>query len=67
VKDSLLQADPTLAPRVFGAFKEAKAAFLKQLDSPASLSGDAQALAQRRSIGGDDPMSNGVAKNRKAI
>ena len=67
VKDSLLHADPTLAPRIFGAFKEAKAAFLKQLDSPASLSGDAQALAGRRSIVGDDPLPNGVAKNRKAL
>jgi 4,5-dihydroxyphthalate decarboxylase len=67
VKDSLLQADPTLAPRIFGAFKEAKAAFLKQLDSPATLSGDAQALAQRRSIVGDDPLPNGVARNRKAL
>jgi len=67
VKDSLLQADPTLAPRIFGAFKEAKAAFLKQLDSPASLSGDAQALAGRRSIVGDDPLPNGVARNRKAL
>jgi ABC-type nitrate/sulfonate/bicarbonate transport system substrate-binding protein len=66
VKDSLLQADPTLAPRIFGAFKEAKAAFLKQLDSP-GLSGDAQALAQRRSIVGDDPLPNGVARNRKAL
>ena len=67
VKDSLLQADSTLAPRIFGAFKEAKAAFLKQLDSPASLSGDAQALAGRRSIVGDDPLPNGVARNRKAL
>src|SRR4030095_8125206 len=66
VKDSLLQADPTLAPRIFGAFKEAKAAFLKQLDSPATLSGDAQALAQRRSIVGADHLTNGVARNRKA-
>jgi 4,5-dihydroxyphthalate decarboxylase len=66
VKDSLLQADPTLAPRIFGAFKEAKAAFLKQLDSP-GLSGDAQVLAQRRSVVGDDPLPNGVARNRKAL
>jgi 4,5-dihydroxyphthalate decarboxylase len=66
VKDSLLQTDPTLAPRIFGAFKEAKAAFLKQLDSPA-LSGDAQTLAQRRSIVGDDPLPNGVARNRNAL
>src|SRR5881392_2351724 len=33
VKDSLLQADPTLAPRLFDAFKEAKAMFLRQLDT----------------------------------
>jgi 4,5-dihydroxyphthalate decarboxylase len=67
VKDSLLQADSPLAPRLFGAFKEAKAAFLKQLDAPGQLSGDAQALAQRRSIVGDDPLPNGLARNRKAL
>ena len=67
VKDALLQADSTLAPRIFGAFKEAKAAFLKQLDSGAQLSSDAQALAQRRSIVGDDPLPNGLARNRRAL
>lgn len=67
VKDSLLKADPTLAPRLFGAFREAKAVFLKQLGSGAELSGDAQALAQRRSVVGDDPLPNGLAKNRKAL
>ena len=46
VKDSLLQADPTLAPRLFTAFKEAKAAFLQQLHAGAALSGEAQTLAQ---------------------
>ena len=49
VKDSLLRADPTLAPRLFNAFAEAKAAFLKQLSSGDALPADAQALAQRRS------------------
>ena len=67
VKDSLLQADSTLAPRLFTAFKEAKAVFLKQLGSAAQLSGDAQTLAQRRAIVGDDPLPNGVARNRKAL
>jgi 4,5-dihydroxyphthalate decarboxylase len=67
VKDSLLQADSTLAPRLFGAFKEAKAAFLKELNSGAQLSGDAQVLAQRRTIVGDDPLPNGLARNRKAL
>lgn len=67
VKDSLLQSDPTLAPRLFGAFKEAKAVFLNQLDSGATLTPDAQAIAQRRSVVGDDPLPYGLAKNRKAL
>jgi 4,5-dihydroxyphthalate decarboxylase len=70
VKDSLLQADPTLAPRLFGAFKEAKAVFLRQLDTGGiggELSGEDQALAQRRSLVGDDPLPYGIARNRKAI
>jgi len=67
VKDSLLQADPTLAPRLFNAFKEAKAAFLQQLSAGTALSGEAQALAQRRSLVGDDPLPYGLARNRKTI
>lgn len=67
VKDSLLQADPTLAPRLFYAFKEAKAVFLRQLSSGAPLPDDAQALAQRRSLVGDDPLPYGLARNRKAL
>jgi 4,5-dihydroxyphthalate decarboxylase len=67
VKDSLLRADPTLAPRLFNAFAEAKAAFLKQLGSGAELPADAQALAQRRSVVGDDPLPYGIAANRKAL
>jgi 4,5-dihydroxyphthalate decarboxylase len=67
VKDSLLQSDPTLAPRLFGAFKDAKAVFLKQLDSGATLPADAQAIAQRRGVVGDDPLPYGLARNRKAL
>jgi 4,5-dihydroxyphthalate decarboxylase len=52
---------------LFGAFKDAKALFMKQLDSGATLPADAQAVAQRRSIVGDDPLPYGVAKNRKAL
>jgi 4,5-dihydroxyphthalate decarboxylase len=67
IKDSLLQADPTLAPRLFTAFKEAKLAFLQQLRSGAELSTEDQELAQRRSLVGDDPLPYGLARNRKAI
>ena len=67
VKDSLLQADPTLAPRVFSAFKDAKGALLKQLAGGGELSGEAQTLAQRRKVVGDDPLPYGLAKNRTAM
>lgn len=67
VKDSLLRDDPTLAPRLFGAFKDAKAVFLGQLASGGELSGEAQALARRRTVVGDDPLPYGLARNRPAI
>jgi len=67
VKDALLQSDPSLAPRLFAGFEAAKAQFLKQLDSGAELAAEAQALAKRRSIVGDDPLPNGLARNRKAL
>jgi hypothetical protein len=67
VKDSLLRADPTLAPRLFHAFMEAKAVFLRQLSSGAPLPDDAQALAQRRALVGDDPLPYGLARNRTAL
>jgi 4,5-dihydroxyphthalate decarboxylase len=67
IKDALLQADPTLAPRVFNAFKEAKTRFLQQLSAGTELSGEAQALAQRRSLVGEDPLPYGLARNRKTI
>ena len=67
VKDSLLQADLTLAPRLFNVFKEAKAAFLRRLSSGAELSSDEQPLSQRRSLVGDDPLPYGLARNRQAL
>ena len=67
VKDSLLQSDPALAPRLVAGFEAAKGQFLKQLDSGGELPPDAQALAKRRSIVGDDPLPNGLVRNRKAL
>ena len=67
VKDALLQADPTLAPRLFNAFKEAKATFVQQLHDGAPLSDEDQALAQIRSLVGADPLPYGLARNRKAM
>jgi 4,5-dihydroxyphthalate decarboxylase len=67
VKDALLRADPDLAPRLYAAFREAKAAFLRELESGAELPADAQALARRRRVVGDDPVPYGLARNRAAM
>src|SRR5262245_12855353 len=67
VKDSLLAADPSLAPRLFAAFKAAKAPFLARLAAGADLSPEEQALAKRRAVVGDDPLPYGLARNRTAI
>ncbi|HEU4340719.1 MAG TPA: ABC transporter substrate-binding protein [Candidatus Binatia bacterium] len=67
VKDALLRSDPSLAPRLFAGFEAAKTQFVKQLSSGADLPADAQVLAKRRTIVGDDPLPNGLAPNRKAL
>ena len=67
VKDTLLQADPSLSPRLFAGFDAAKAQFLKKLSEGGELPPDAEVLAKRRSIVGDDPLPNGLARNRKAL
>jgi len=67
VKDTLLQSEPSLAPRLFAGFEAAKGQFLKELSLGADLPTDLQVLAKRRSIVGDDPLPNGLARNRKAL
>jgi 4,5-dihydroxyphthalate decarboxylase len=67
VKDTLLDAERSLATHLFAGFEAAKAQFLKQLKEGSELSGDAAVLAKRRSIVGDDPLPNGLARNRKAL
>jgi 4,5-dihydroxyphthalate decarboxylase len=67
VKDSLLRADPSLAARLCRAFVEAKAVFLRQLAAGGELSAEAQTLAQRRRVVGDDPLPYGLAPNRPAL
>ena len=67
IKDELLKSDPSLAPRLFAGFEAAKAQFLKQLSSSTELPADAQAIAKRRSIVGDDPFPNGLGANRQAL
>lgn len=70
VKNSLLTADPTLAPRLLEGFVHAKAVFLARLGSVTpgvELPADQKALAERRAVVGDDPLPYGLARNRKAL
>lgn len=67
IKDSLLRDDPTLAVKMFNAFKDAKAVFLKELAAGGELPAEAKTLAQRRSVVGPDPLPYGLAANRKAM
>ena len=67
IKDSLLQSDPSLAPRLFAGFETAKSEFLKRLHQASDLPPDAAILARRRPIVGDDPLPNGLERNRKAL
>jgi 4,5-dihydroxyphthalate decarboxylase len=67
VKDTLLQADPRLASKLYAAFDQAKQQFLQRLDSGAELKGEDEALAKRRSLVGADPIPYGIEPNRKAL
>jgi len=65
VKDSLLRADPGVAPKLFGAFKAAKAIYLAHLETGENLSpADETAIAIKNVVG--DPFPFGVSANRKA-
>lgn len=67
IKNTRLEADPTLAADLFTAFKAAKAIYFARLDSGRALAQEDQsALALRDGIGGD-PFPFGVAANRKPV
>src|SRR5207237_7554937 len=67
IKDALLQSDPGLAAAVYQAFVAAKEPFMERLRAGASLSPDEAALANRRSVVGDDPLPYGLAPNGAAL
>ena len=66
IKDALLQADPSVAPRVYQAFVAAKEQFMRRLRAGETLAGAEAALARRRDLVGDDPLPYGLAANRAA-
>ena len=67
IKDALLQADPTVAPRVYQAFVAAKERFMQRLRAGEPLAPAEAALARRRDLVGDDPLPYGLAANRAAL
>ena len=52
---------------MFAGFEAAKTQFLKELSEGSKVPPDAAALAKRRSIVGDDPLPNGLERDRKAL
>ena len=67
VKNSLLEARPSLAEELFHAFDAAKDIYLKRLDAGKELTAaDKNALELREVVGGD-PFPFGIAANRKAL
>ena len=67
IKDALLQADPSVAPRVYQAFVAAKEQFMQRLRAGEPLAGAEAALARRRDLVGDDPLPYGLAANREVL
>jgi 4,5-dihydroxyphthalate decarboxylase len=65
VKDTLLHSDPSSC--LFAGFEAAKVQFLKALSEASEPPPDASVLAKRRSIVSDDPLPNGLERNRKAL
>ena len=66
VKDSLLRAEPGLAPKLFSAFQAAKKIYLAHLDKGKNLSpADETAIALEQVVG--DPFPFGINSNRKAL
>ena len=67
VKDELLDADPSLAPRIFAAFAEAKDRYVAQLRAGAIDTAADRMYARVMEITGKDPLPYGLEPNRAAI
>jgi len=69
VRDEILAAHPDLAPKLFQAFAESKAAWLQQLKAGAIAEPSAMDKTFQRvmEITGADPLPYGVAPNRKML
>jgi 4,5-dihydroxyphthalate decarboxylase len=66
IQSKLVESDPTLAPRLFQAFKASKDAYLAELAAGGTKTpADQTALALQAVVG--DPFPIGVAANAKAI
>jgi 4,5-dihydroxyphthalate decarboxylase len=66
VKNELLKKEPWLADDLLGAFNEAKAVYLKDLQGSAGISSWDKAAADNSKVVGD-PFPFGIEANRKAL
>ncbi|HZT08083.1 MAG TPA: ABC transporter substrate-binding protein [Chloroflexota bacterium] len=67
VKNELLTSDPGLAESLFGAFRDAKADYLRRLSEPGEKTRDEEADRRLMEIVGSDPLPVGIDANRKAL
>jgi ABC-type nitrate/sulfonate/bicarbonate transport system substrate-binding protein len=66
LKNDLVAANPGILEQLFAAFKEAKQAYMKHLESPGPFSAADQNMLRIKGIVGD-PLPYGVGPNRRAI
>jgi 4,5-dihydroxyphthalate decarboxylase len=67
IKSEHLDADPSIATKLFDAFRRAKDAAMERLDRGGELATDDQALARTRDQLGGDPIPYGIAPNRATL
>ncbi|HLH23544.1 MAG TPA: ABC transporter substrate-binding protein [Chloroflexota bacterium] len=67
VRDTLLEREPGIARALYEAFVGSKEQFLARLRAGEAPGREAEALASRRAIVGDDPLPYGLPPNRAAV
>jgi 4,5-dihydroxyphthalate decarboxylase len=67
VKNEQLEANPWLAEELYSLFEQAKAPFIEQLNSGATLSGEDANIQNMARIVGSDPLPFGLESSRKTV
>jgi 4,5-dihydroxyphthalate decarboxylase len=67
VKDSVLQQYPWVGASLFKAFKDAKNAYVRRLNTSGPTTPQDEAVLQRQKILGGDPLPYGIEQNRSSL